>query len=117
MRGLRFDAGGEHGVDVGDYAALERRPAGIGGCVAAESDEGVGHVRGSDGAIERLGVNFVAAVDGQTIDLVIAIELNRAGSGAAPTTEAAGDNRAGGGVDSDDVCAENAGDSGRSERK
>ncbi len=111
---LGFDAGGEEGVYVGDYTALEGGPAGVGGGVAAESDEGVGNFGGRDGAVERLGVNFVAAIDGETIELIVAVELDGAGSGAAPTAEAAGDDGAGGGVYGDNVSAEDSGDAGGS---
>ena len=50
LRG-RAGGGGEFGVGLGDYAGLERGPAGVGGGIAAEADESVGNFGRADGAV------------------------------------------------------------------
>jgi hypothetical protein len=65
---------------------LERGPAGVGGGIAAETDERIGNFGGADGAVERLGIDFVSAIHGESSDLVSAIELNRARGLTTPST-------------------------------
>jgi hypothetical protein len=70
------------GNRFGNDAALQRRPAGIGGGIAAERGNGVGDLRGCHGAIEWLGVDRVGASHREAVDFVAAVELCGAGAGA-----------------------------------
>jgi hypothetical protein len=47
----RAGGGGEFDVGLGDYAGLERGPAGVGGGIAAEADYGVRNFGRADGAV------------------------------------------------------------------
>ena len=71
---------------MGDYAGLERGPAGVGGGIAAEADESVGNFGRADGAVERLDINFVSVIHGESADLVSAIKLGRSWGLANPST-------------------------------
>jgi len=68
---------------------------------------------GGNYAVERLGVDGVAAADGEMVELVGAVELGWAGSGAGPAGDGCGDDGAAGLVDRDYVGAEDAGYVGR----
>ena len=65
---------------------MERGPAGVSGGIAAEADQRVGNFGRADGSVERLGINIVTAIDGESADFVSAIKLCRAGGLAAPST-------------------------------
>jgi hypothetical protein len=75
-------AGGEACDGGGDYAGLQRGPA-VGGGVAAQRDDCGADLGWGDCAVEGLGIDGVAAVDGEMVELVGAVELGWAGRGAA----------------------------------
>ena len=64
---------------------MERGPAGVGGGIAAKADESVRHFGRADGAVERLGINFIVMIHGESADFVSAIKLRRAGGLATPS--------------------------------
>ena len=72
---------------------------------------------GRDDAVERLGVDGVAAGDGQMVEFVGAVEMGGTRGGATPAGDGGGDDCAAGLVDRDYVSAEDAGDSGRRQRQ
>ena len=72
-----------------------------------------GDLGGGDCAVEGLGIDGVAAVDGEMVELVGAVELCGAGGGAAPSGDGCGDDGAAGLINGDYVGAEDAGYVGR----
>ena len=64
---------------------MERGPAGVGGGIATEADESVGNFGGANGAVERLGIDFVRVIYGESADLVSAIKLRWARGLATPS--------------------------------
>src|SRR5438552_1465452 len=109
----RSRARGEAGIRVGHHAGLQRRPAGIGGGVAAERKDRRRNLRRGYRAVKRLGVHKVAVTYGQSVDLIAAVELHGAGVGTAPSSDDRAENCTGGRVYRDHMRAEKTGDSRR----
>jgi len=109
----RTRARGEGGICRRHHAALQRRPAWIRGGIAAEGNERITYIAWCDSAIQGFRVNLVALAYGQLIDLIVAVELHRAGRRAAPAAQGACDDRAARRINGHDVCAEYSGDSRR----